>query len=294
MPNSIRIAITADLHWGIRPTGDEATRQLAAFLRAQPPDALIVAGDIGTTHHFREALDLFADLQCVKALVPGNHDVWVEHNDLRGDSLDVYEQYLPQQCTAAGFHYLDHAPLLLSEELSVAGSINWYDYSWSMAALRMLTDDSEQLVKEKRFSRGRHNDARFVRWRHDDRSFTAAVVATLRRQLEELAASSRHVIVVTHHPPMYGLNVDRPQPPSTIDSLLWDALCGNRSAEQLLVQHQDRIPFVFCGHTHRARENRLGPIRGFNVGSDYHFKRLLVLHWPEGRVETLHFGADAP
>ena len=61
--------------------------------------------------------------------------------------------------------------------------------------------------------------------------------------------------------------------------------------EKVLERHAERIPFAFCGHTHRARENTLGAIRGFNIGSDYPFKRLLLLDWPDGNLETHTFTA---
>ena len=38
-------------------------------------------------------------------------------------------------------------------------------------------------------------------------------------------------------------------------------------------------------------ENTLGAIRGYNVGGGYAFKRLLVLEWLAGTVETQTFGA---
>src|SRR5437588_593357 len=34
MTTRLRLAVTADLHWGIRPHGDEATRLLVSFLEA--------------------------------------------------------------------------------------------------------------------------------------------------------------------------------------------------------------------------------------------------------------------
>ena len=79
-------------------------------------------------------------------------------------------------------------------------------------------------------------------------------------------------------------------PPITLDGFLWDALSGNRSLETLLNAHAERIAFAFCGHTHRERENSLGSIRGYNIGGDYHFKRLLRLDWPAGHVEAHTFG----
>jgi len=50
------------------------------------------------------------------------------------------------------------------------------------ADLRALAEyfpDWQDRLVTKRFTRGRHNDARFVRWQHDDVSFTAEVVAVL-------------------------------------------------------------------------------------------------------------------
>ena len=87
MTTRLRLAVTADLHWGIRPRGDEATRLLVSFLEAHPPDVLILAGDIGAGDEFGPCLQLFAALPCRKAIVPGNHDVWVSTGDPRGDSL---------------------------------------------------------------------------------------------------------------------------------------------------------------------------------------------------------------
>ena len=49
MTQRLRLAVTADLHWGIRPRGDEATRLLVAFLEAEPPDVLVLAGDVTGT-----------------------------------------------------------------------------------------------------------------------------------------------------------------------------------------------------------------------------------------------------
>ncbi len=293
MTAKLRLAFTADLHWGVRPEGDVATRLLVDFVRAQPPDVLILAGDVGAADDFAACLNLFTNLACRKALVPGNHDIWVQETDPRGDSLQVYQQRLPALCQAFGFHYLDSGPLFLAEaELALVGSINWYDYSWALDALRQQTPDWEERLQSKRFNRGRHNDARFVRWLLDDVRFTAEVVAKLERHLQEAFVRAKQVIVVTHHPPFAGLNFPRTEPMRSLDSLLWEAFSGNQALEAILNRHADRIPFAFCGHTHRARENTLRNIRGYNIGGDYHFKRLLLLDWPEGTV-TAHVFGDA-
>jgi hypothetical protein len=97
-------------------------------------------------------------------------------------------------------------------------------------------------------------------------------------------------IVVTHHPAFREINYPAPEPPQ-LDDLLWRAFAGNTMLETALAARADRIAFAFSGHTHYAREGKLGSIRGHNIGGDYHFKRLLRLDWPSGRVEAVVFGA---
>jgi 3',5'-cyclic AMP phosphodiesterase CpdA len=291
---SFRIAVAADLHWGTRhPAGAGATLALVADLYHDPPDLLVLAGDIGAWDEFGRCLELFANLCSLKALVPGNHDVWVRPDDPRGDSMSVYREHLPRVAAGHGFHYLDHGPLVLTDHgLAVVGSMNWYDYSWALDRLREAAPDWRERVRTKRFNRGRHNDANFVRWETDDGAFTRDVVAALAAHLRSALGQVPAAVLVTHHPPFRGLNYPKPEP-LDLDALLWEAFSGNAGVEQLLAEYGNRIPFAFCGHTHFAREAALGRTRGFNVGGDYHFKRLLRLDWPAGTVTATEFGADS-
>jgi predicted phosphohydrolase len=253
----------------------------------------ILAGDIGTGSLFGDCLQLFADLPCRKTLVPGNHDLWVRPEDPR-DSLRVYEEDLPAICRQYGFHYLDQGPLLLPDAgLALVGSINWYDYSWSREALERDYPGEEVRLFTKLFTRGRHNDVNFVRWPLDDVRFTARVVDTLAQQLRQVLEQVERVIVVTHHPPLRCISFPEKQPPLTLDDLLWEAFGGNCALEELLARHAERIAFAFCGHTHRARQGIWHGIRGYNVGGDYHFKRLLWLNWPSDSVAEHQFGDEA-
>jgi 3',5'-cyclic AMP phosphodiesterase CpdA len=293
MKNGFRIAVTADLHWGVRPSGDEATRLLVSVLKDpdELPDLLILAGDIGASKDFGPCLDLFADLNCQKAFVPGNHDIWVQPDDARGDSWDVYEQFLADEAARRDFHYLDQGPLMLPRQnLAIVGTMNWYDYSWSIDQLREREPDWEIRLSRKQFNRGRHNDGRFVRWSYSDGSFTEYAVSRFERQLTQTLDQVDQAIVVTHHPAFYGLNFPRDEGPASTDALLWDAFSGNQSLETVLESESSRIPFIFSGHTHRHRENRLGESRGYNIGGDYHFKRLLTFDWPAGKVTAHTFG----
>src|SRR5262245_40710719 len=147
MTTRLRLAVTADLHWGHRK-GSEATQELTAALRAHPPDVFVLAGDIGTAAHFEECLALFADIDCRKVLVPGNHDLWVSAEQTAFDSLDLYERLLPEVSARHGFHYLDQGPLLVPEaDTALVGSINWYDYSWALDGIRRYYPGDEHRLQ---------------------------------------------------------------------------------------------------------------------------------------------------
>lgn len=288
----MRLAITADLHWGHGQRGDDATRALADFLRHHPPDAFLLGGDVGTGDHFASCLELFQALPCPKMLVPGNHDLWVADNDSRGDSLRLFEELLPGWCAVHDFHYLDHGPLHFSEaRLAVVGTVNWYDYSWSLEKLKHEALDWEWRLNNKAFTRGRHNDRRFVRWPLDDVRFTQQVVARFAEHLRRALDSADKALVLTHHPACYALNFPREGPPRGWDGLLWDALSGNTALEEVLRVHGDRLAAIFSGHTHRARVNKFGAVPAYNIGGDYHYKRLLLWDWPAGEVQEHIFGS---
>ena len=287
----MRIAVTADLHFGHNRLGDDATQLLLQELQNRPPDLLLLGGDIGTDEHFGECLRLFEALPCLKAVVPGNHDLWVADNDHRGDSLAVYEHYLPDLCKKHGYHYLDQGPLILPDaNLAIVGSINWYDYSWSIERMKAEVPNWQWHLENKAFTRGRHNDGRFVRWKTDDVGFTRQVVANLEQHLTQAFEQVAQAMVMTHHPAFHGLSFPRPTPAQGLDELLWEALSGNHALEVLLEKHAARIPLIFSGHTHRAAEATLGAAHGFNIGGDYHFKRMLIVDWPSGAIETFVFG----
>lgn len=288
-PHHLSIALTADLHWGIREPGDAATRRMLADLRERPPDLLILAGDVGAGDDFERCLALFADLPSRKALVPGNHDVWVSSADERGDSWRVYSEHLPRLSAQFGFHYLDHGPLVLPDAgVAIVGTMNWYDYSWGIEDLPKFADDWEERLELMRFTRGSHNDRRFVRWPYTDGGFTAHCVATFERHLGDALGRVEKAIVVTHHPACRALNYPPERPPH-LDQILWRAFSGNTSLERVLERAAPRLTRIFSGHTHKACDNTFVGVPCHNIGGDYGWKRLLTLDWPGGAIEAREY-----
>jgi 3',5'-cyclic AMP phosphodiesterase CpdA len=285
----VKLAVTADLHWGIREPGDAATRRMLTDLQNQPPDLLILAGDVGAGDDFERCLELFAGVPSRKALVPGNHDVWVTGADARGDSWQVYNEFLPRLCSRYDFHFLDHGPLILPEAgVAVVGTMNWYDYSWAIDDLPKFADDWQERLESMRFTRGYHNDRRFVRWQYTDAGFTNHCVAAFERHLDEAMRVVEKVIVVTHHPACRELNFPSEQPPH-LDQVLWRAFSGNKSMEQVLERNAARIARVFSAHTHKTVDTSYKSIPAHNIGGDYGWKRLLLLDWPSGSVESREY-----
>ena len=289
----MRIAVTADLHWGHGAAGDDATQLLLEHLRSEPPDLLLLGGDIGTASHFDDCLDAFRDLPCPKALIPGNHDLWVETDDPRGDSLGVYDSHLPALCATPVF-------ITSMRRRWCCPSTAWPSSAPSTgtttpgrsSGCRRRSRIGSGGCEHMAFTRGRHNDRRFVRWPLDDVRFTQRVVAAFESHLTAALGQVPRAVVLTHHPAFYDLGFPRGGPPSVPDGLLWDAFSGNTHMEEVLRRHAERIAVVFSGHTHRAREGRLDAIPGYNIGGDYGYKRLIVLDWPGGAVAMHQFGSN--
>ena len=290
---NLKLLFTADLHWGIAK-GMAANNALYEAIKENTPDVLVLAGDIGHAENFDVCLDKFASLNCVKVLVPGNHDIWVSNDDERGDSWEVYTHHLPDLAMKYGFHYLDQAPLHFPEwKLSLVGSINWYDYSWSESTFYALFPDEVHRLSSKRFLRGQHNDFNFIRWQHDDKSFTKKIVADLGGHLQQASDLGHKVIVVTHHPACRAISFPMPDTPPTIDSLLWEALGGNLLLEEELMKYRDCIVYLFSGHTHRERKEDWQGIAAYNIGGDYYYKRQLELSWSDRTVTAREFHSSS-
>jgi glucokinase len=104
-----KLLVTADLHFGLYPTGDMCVHRLAEHVRQSDADVFIIAGDIADadTDYFAACLDLFATFKGVKLMVPGNHDLWTAGVG----SQKKYSDVLPSIATDCGFRMLDAGPV---------------------------------------------------------------------------------------------------------------------------------------------------------------------------------------
>lgn len=297
--NSPKIAITADLHWGL-PKCEAANTALVESLRKNPPDLLLVGGDQGAEFHFTDCLKALATIGCPVGLVAGNHDIWVRSEDTRGDSWRVFDELLPLECARHQFHYLDHGPWLLPEwDLAIVGTMNWYDHSWGGEELARRFPKDTWRLEQMCFTRGRHNDRVYVRWPEEmtNASVTQDLATRFANHLDKAVTVAGKIVVLTHHPALPELGFPAaaresdPETPS-MDHLLWEAFSGNSRLEGIIRDNADKISLVVSGHTHRWRSGSLGQARLVNVGSDYPVKNLIRLNGLGGEMEVEEFGPN--
>ncbi len=277
----MRIAITADLHWGISAQGDRCTQRLAQRVARLNPDVLILLGDTGVEEALAECLAHFQPFRGVKLLVAGNHCIWSHARP--ANSLKIYRELIPATAKKFGFHYLDEKPWLAPDHsLAIVGNMSWYDYSCAAPALAEKYPGVETMYRRKEFFNGQHNDGQYVRLGMTDAEFTQYVLSHLKTHLDEMSQRAETLLAAIHHPPFSELFYPM-KTKSSDDELMWLAYTSNRAIAELLPRYP-KLRYVFCGHTHAARAATVGQIRAFNIGGNYDWKRLAVLKLPEDEV----------
>lgn len=285
----LNVIVTGDLHYF--PAQRESYLRFAESVRAQQPDCLIIAGDVGhPVRLFRRALQLFADFTCPRLLIAGNHDVYRgEH-----DSRTLWEDVLPQVARDEGFVWLENEiitlPLVEPEEsvaaasgeasvaaqlpnslkrsapaaqLGICGTMGWYDYSSHAPHLSYTASEYREL---KRLV---NHDADYIDWPWSDVAMARYLSRRFADRLWRLHNNPavRQVLVVTHVPP-FAEAVPR-YPQSDFWSLL-SAYMGNFTLGEL-VRRMPKVTHVVSGHIHRPGrwtvQGEHGPIDFQLVGS---------------------------
>jgi predicted phosphohydrolase len=291
----MRILVSADLHFDIRRSV-EPCRDLARRVVRTGGDVLALVGDTAgpALDCLGEALNLFADFDGLRLLVPGNHDLWTRPGET---SLDRYETALPALAEEHGFVLLDHAPQVLGS-VGLVGSVGWYDYSLrdeqlgvpepfyreklSPAAARyfgrgdLLDAHRGQLTDRAESFAARWMDGWRVELGMSDDAFLDRLCETLARQLDDLAERAETILAFVHHLPFAEL-----VPPNRPPRFAFAA--AYLGAEKLghVLRACPNVSHVFCGHSHWPGRVSLDGMEVINVGSTYIEKRLEVLDLPD-------------
>jgi predicted phosphodiesterase len=284
----MRLLVTADLHYN-HPKSRALADDLIDQINTTGGDVLLLVGDTAVSDG--EVLE-----QCLarfrfagpKLFVAGNHELWTHGPD----SYAIFRKHLPRRMRALGWHWLQDEPFI-TDDVTIVGSVGWYDYSFAQASLSIprrfyeakvspgaaehleewafLLERDDDLSPHARSVVARWNDGRFVKLHRSD----AAFVGELCEQLEaELAAASsaRRVIAAIHHLPFRELL----PPPRTAQ---WDfakAYLGSARLGEMLLRFAN-VTDVFCGHSHFPAEATVGHVHAVNIGSGYRSKTFKAL-----------------
>ncbi|MDA1087805.1 MAG: metallophosphoesterase [Verrucomicrobia bacterium] len=267
----MKVAIFPDLHVGI--TQESTARLVAEKLRAEAPDVIVLAGDLGEPlPRFEQALDLFADVDCAVAVLAGNHDVWNRFEIETSEEL--WNGRLPGAVRDRGFVWLEEENIV-AHGTAVVGTIGWYDYSAKPP--EFAHKDDEVMFRTKKVF---NNDGNYIDWPWTDVEFAGMVGASFVQRMEAANADPAvHEIIVVTHVPVFPEQASR-QPGNNPRAA---AYFGNWSLGRVIEQY-DKVAHVFSGHTHDgvAAVHVTPRGRGIpctTVGSDYGAPRYAV--WGE-------------
>jgi 3',5'-cyclic AMP phosphodiesterase CpdA len=220
--NRLKIGICSDIHVHRHDQADEVRALLEHLNSQRDLDLLICAGDL--SHRSTEVRSFLraVTLDCPRAWVPGNHDLWVIDAESDEDSAELrYRTVLPAISKAEDWHYLPGGPLVLDgARRAVVGTTGWFtDRGYSEWFDAEADERDDALATRLANELERHIDA---------------------------APKAARLIVVTHHVP-------HPEclPPEG------DARRAEHSVRiaEVIARHAKRIELVVHGHKHR----RYGP-----------------------------------
>ncbi|MBI2895014.1 MAG: metallophosphoesterase family protein [Deltaproteobacteria bacterium] len=249
----MRIALVSDLH--VEYSGNrEASHALASRLADQRPDALILAGDAGSTPPtILEGLEIFSEVAPVRMYVPGNHDLWVRLAPHRGggDSWDAYDRGLAELAAAAGYHYLPSG-VFIQNGVGFAGETGWFDFTFR-PALPDLRELPVCVFEAAEFEGWSWPDFALCEW---GMSVTEVTDVMLRRLSTKLARldrdpAVRSIVAVTHHVP-FRHHVNAWSPVCEIPERVWEyctVFMGSTRLGDLLVQ-SPKTTLAVHGHSH--------------------------------------------
>lgn len=161
----MKVAYTSDIHADVTLNNTRLIPYLIKRIEEINPDVFVIAGDISNSlESLDNTLRLFSELSCLKVMVPGNHDVWVESNNSvrKGkDSFYKYRQAIPQVCQKNGFSYPIADPVII-DKTAIIGNIGWYDYTLADIRLGSLYNFTDYV--KGTFEEGTWNDTKYAVW----------------------------------------------------------------------------------------------------------------------------------
>ena len=272
----MNIVFTADLHLNIPArsprTGRTAFEVFAEVIELENPDAVVVAGDIGTPT--QSARHLVALRNAVGgrllAITLGNHDFWIDSTGhAQFSNLNqVVTRYWREPARDVGAVLLDLETAIVGD-LAIVGGYGHFDFGLAEPNLHVR---GRRITEDIYLSGGMNglfwNDFRYIpncgtRVREEAKEQASGLAS----RMDAAISAGKRLLVAVHTCPWRELNG---HPLRGNESDILAAYSGNLMLGNEIKKRGASIDFLACGHTHmRVRERVLHSITSLNLGADY-------------------------
>lgn len=257
----MKVAYTSDIHSDITMNNRLLIPHLVNRIKEIRPDVFVIAGDVSNyLDNLDSTLKQFNELECLKVMIPGNHDVWIESNNSvrKGkDSVYKYRQAIPQICKSNGFLYPIDEPYIINDT-AIVGNIGWYDFSFTDSRLALKYSFMD--YARGTFDEGEWNDSKYAVWlkepnssnwkerqkRFRNNEIFEMLFDELKAVVQQIPESVEKLLIVLHTAPFKDciLSKDIPCP--------FDAYEGSgRIGEFISSVSKGSNVSVICGHRHK-------------------------------------------
>jgi len=265
----MNILITADLHLSTHPS---VLAALAEAVARATPDAVIVAGDIGSP---LRAAEHFAALRAAVgdrpiAVTLGNHDFWLFGPEYRYHRTlqSIQERYWETPAREAEIVLLD-CENAEWDGLAVVGGYGHFDLGLAEPNLQIGgVPITREIYLSGGFGRLYWNDFRWIphcgtRVQTEARAQARAIAA----RMDAAIGSGKRILAAVHTCPWRELNG---HPLRGDENDILSAYSGNSLLGKEMEKRAAAIDFLACGHTHLpvAQRSIVG-IPALNVGAHY-------------------------
>ena len=258
----MNILVLSDLHFNGHLFHDRyfPTEWRNILLRQIPSlpemDLVVIAGDVveNTVMDIanRNPLEtLYHIFQCDVAFCLGNHEF---ANRKHADVLAYWKQWEHPHV-----HCLDVEGHYVKGNYNIVGNVLWYDWSLNENSLVMKGEIHpgwlDATIKE---FNALDEHERCKQQIYDNLTYE----------------DGKMNILLTHMVPHHDLNAfsyDQPYSP-------FNAYSGVKNFIQELLDHNVKLEYAICGHTHRRAMKEISGVYCINLGNDYYFKTKKVEH----------------
>ena len=272
----MNIVFTADLHLNIPArsprTGRTAFEVFAEVIELENPDAVVVAGDIGTptqsARHLVALRNAVGDR--LLAITLGNHDFWLdstEHTQFSNLS-QVVTRYWREPARDVGAVLLDLENAIVGD-LAIVGGYGHFDLGLAEPNLHV---QGRRITEAIYLSGGMNglfwNDFRYIpncgtRVREEAKEQASGLAS----RMDAAISAGKRLLVAVHTCPWRELNG---HPLRGNESDILAAYSGNSLLGKEIERRAGHVDFLVCGHTHvPVPDQELHSIRCLNVGADY-------------------------